>query len=57
MKKKTIVLPHPKYEPTKKELNEPIKLDGLPDGSVMDRMNAIADALMQPVDVKYVEKK
>ena len=54
--KKTVTLPHPSYQPKKAELQERIKID-VPGKSVEKKMEALADALMQPVDIQYQDRQ
>ncbi len=54
--KKTVTLPHPGYQPKKAELQERIKIE-VPGKTTNKKMEALADALMQPVDIQYRDGK
>jgi len=54
--KRTVTLLHPSYQPKKAELQERIKID-VPGKSVEKKMEVLADALMQPVDIQYQDRK
>ncbi len=50
--KRKVTLTHPSYQPKKAELQERIKIE-VPGKTVEKKMKALADALMQPVDIQY----
>ncbi|MCY4228721.1 MAG: hypothetical protein OXF20_13735 [Gammaproteobacteria bacterium] len=54
--KRTVTLPHSSYQPKKAELQERIKID-VPGKSVEEKMTALADALMQPVNIQYQDRQ
>lgn len=54
--KRTVTLTDPGYQPKKSELQERIKVD-FPGKTVEEKMENLADALMQPVDIHYKTKK
>ncbi len=54
--KRTATLPHPSYQPKKAELQQRIKIK-VPGKTVEEKLEALADALMQPVDIQYRDGK
>ncbi len=50
--RETVHISKPSYQPNKKELDEIIKLD-VPGETVQEKMDNLAKAIVQPVDVTY----
>ncbi len=51
-KRKTLYLKPPDYQPSKAELEEPVKLD-VPGKTTREKMDKLADAVVQPVNTLY----
>ena len=54
-KPRTVELVKSSYQPTKAELEEEISLD-IPGDSVLERMEHLAKAMMQPVNIRWISK-
>lgn len=51
----TVELVNSRYQPTKAEMNEPIRLD-VPGEDILERMGRLARAVSRSVDIKWVDK-
>ena len=54
MRKRTVHIPHPQYQPSKAEKEEVVKLD-VPGKTIEQRARNLAKVLLEPVNIQHEE--